>query len=88
LLVCGAVLCAAAHVRVGFVLLVVAGFLLAALGAALALNFGELSDRMVDEVTSRWSIHGQPLSVTRFGGVLMLVTGAVMVILGIVELAR
>lgn len=88
LLVAGAVVCAAAHIRVGFVLLACAGVLLACLGTMLALNSGKLSDRMVEEVVSRWGNAERPLSVSRVGGTMLLVVGCGMAILSVVALSR
>ena len=75
LLVAVGLICTAARVRAGFVLFVCAGVVFSCLGAMLALNSGELSDRMVDEVASRSGSPGKPLSLTRFGGALLLVVG-------------
>ena len=88
-LVVGAgLICVAARIRAGFVLFACAGVVFACLGAMLALNSGELSDRVVDAVVSRSDGAGKPLSVTRFGGTLLLVIGAGMLILGVVALSQ
>lgn len=88
LLIAGGVVCAGAHIRVGFILFVFAGVLLAFLGAMLALNSGKLSDRMVEEVAARWGNIGKPLAVSRFGGLLLLLIGFGATILGAIALAR
>jgi hypothetical protein len=88
LLVGAGVICAGAHAGVGFVLFVCAGVLLAGLGVSLALNAGQLSDRMVDQVVKRSGSAGSSLSMSRFGGTLLLVIGAGLVILGVIALSR
>lgn len=49
----GGVLSAGAHFRAGFVWFIIAAPLLLFLGLSLAMNVGELSDRMTREVTRR-----------------------------------
>lgn len=88
LIVGAGLICVAARIHAGFVLFVCAGVVFAFLGAGLALDSGELSDRMVDEVVSRSGSPGKPQSVTRFGGALLLVIGAGTLILGVVALSQ
>jgi hypothetical protein len=87
LLVGAGVICAAARAGVGFVLFVCAGVLLSCLGASLALNSGQLSDRMVDEVMRRSDSAGSSLSMSRFGGTLLFVIGAGLVVFGVIALS-
>jgi hypothetical protein len=75
LLLAGAVLSVAGHLRAGFLLFVATGLLLSLLGGSLALDLGQLSSRMFEQVGQRWSLRGQPLSMSRFGGIVMLAIG-------------
>lgn len=88
LLILGGVVCAGAHLRVGFVLFVCAGVLLACLGPMLALKSSKLSDRMVEEVVAQWGNTERPLSVSRLGGAVLLLIGCGITILGLIAQAR
>lgn len=85
--VAAGVLSAAARFRAGFVFFVSAGLILIFLGGTLALNVGRVSDRMVQGVVSRWP-RERPLSMTRVGGLVMLVIGLGVVTMGFLDALR